>query len=41
MNDASAGEEATKQALVVLREFYSSQAGRERALWKGIQYIEI
>merc|ERR1719450_987498 len=46
MKDASAGEEATKQALVVLREFYSAQASfmqrrgeqvPEMAAYKGMQ----
>merc|ERR1719329_764054 len=43
MSDAAAGEEATKQALVVLKEFYASQAsllqGRqapEMAAYKGM-----
>jgi len=41
MNDASAGEDATKQALVVLKEFYSSQSFLqqvpEMAAYKGMQ----
>merc|ERR1719326_344913 len=45
MKDAQAGEEATKQALVILREFYASQASLlqqgkqvpEMAAYKGMQ----
>merc|ERR1719254_72228 len=46
MNDASAGENAVKQALVVLKEFYSSQSSLlqrrgqqvpEMAAYKGMQ----
>lgn len=42
MKDAAAGEEATKQALVVLKEFYSSHASLlqqvpEMAAYKGMQ----
>jgi hypothetical protein len=45
MKDAAAGEDATKQALVILREFYSSQASLlqqgkqvpEMAAYKGMQ----
>jgi hypothetical protein len=46
IKDAAAGEEATKQALVILREFYSSQASflqhkggqvPEMAAYKGMQ----
>merc|ERR1719442_360869 len=42
MKDAAAGEEATKAALVVLKEFYSSQASfmqqvPEMAAYKGMQ----
>merc|ERR1719310_2736843 len=42
MKDAAAGEEATKAALVVLKEFYSSQASflqqvPEMAEYKGMQ----
>jgi peptidoglycan hydrolase CwlO-like protein len=42
MEDAAAGEEATKQALVVLKEFYASQSAfiqqvPEMAAYKGMQ----
>merc|ERR1719375_1943961 len=44
MKDAATGEEATKQAIVVLKEFYSSQASflqnkqvPEMAAYKGMQ----